>query len=146
MSPESTYQNGVEGRRSAGETKVLLVEDGDVVRKLVGVMLSRLGLGAVIEARDGAEALRLMEQHCFDVVVSDWHMEPVDGLGLLRAMRGSDRHQAVPFVMMTSEQSDYCVRAVENARAAYLAKPFRIDQLGEALSAFVTDLRPITQQ
>jgi CheY-like chemotaxis protein len=146
MSPDETQQNGAKARRSAGQTKVLLVDDGDMMRKLVGVMLSRLGLGAVVEARNGAEALRLLEQDRFDVVVSDWHMEPVDGLDLLQTLRTTDRYSAVPFVMMTSEQSGTCIAKVEGAQATYLPKPFRIDQLGAALSAFIADLRPVTQQ
>jgi sigma-B regulation protein RsbU (phosphoserine phosphatase) len=66
--------------------KILIAEDDPVARTVLRQALCRLG-HEVIEAADGAEALKLLEADPVRVVVSDWMMPVMDGLGFCRAIR-----------------------------------------------------------
>ena len=66
--------------------KILAVEDDPVARAVLHQALLRLG-HEVIEAKDGAEALRVLEKDPVRLIVSDWMMPELDGLGLCRALR-----------------------------------------------------------
>ncbi|MDR3519145.1 MAG: response regulator [Azospirillaceae bacterium] len=130
---------------------VLLIEDDSFTRSLVRGVLKKFGFAAVFEAADGLAALRLLQQHSIDLVISDIRMEPMDGLGFLerlRAGRVEDSPQeddlpataaTVP-VLFLSGQSD--VKIVERARAAgiagFLLKPVRPDKLRERIIAVLS--------
>lgn len=109
---------------------ILLVEDSLLTRRMIRSMLLRQGEFDVIEAADGSEALRLLETQRVDVVVSDLHMQPMDGHALRDAIRGQPRLAHLPFVMMTSRPCpDSIRRTVGDMRGHYLPKPFTRDQL-----------------
>jgi CheY-like chemotaxis protein len=129
---------------------VLLAEDNPYVRVLLFQCLKALGVGIVRPCKDGGEAMDVLRAlHVdpnragvgeFDMIVANWQMAPVDGLGLLRWVR---RHQEsparfVPFIMVTG----YADRAkVEQARdmgaTEVLAKPFSVQTLAERLSQVI---------
>lgn len=109
---------------------VLLVEDDGFALKLAQSVLKNLGVGHVILARDGAEAIRILDSKATraDLVISDWNMPNVTGLDLLRHVRKT--WQNMPFIMLTGRATeDFVVAAKDNGVNGYVIKPFSPDQL-----------------
>jgi EAL domain-containing protein (putative c-di-GMP-specific phosphodiesterase class I)/CheY-like chemotaxis protein len=114
--------------------RVLLVDDEVAIARSLGRLLAAAG-HRVTTAPDGGQAFSLVQSTAFDVIVSDIRMPGVDGLGLLRAIRGRDLD--VPVVFMTgSPDLKTAVEAVEHGAFRYLVKPFDgkelVDLVGRA--------------
>ncbi|MBM3548521.1 MAG: response regulator [Alphaproteobacteria bacterium] len=109
---------------------VLLVEDDGFALKLAQSVLRNLGVGHVILARDGSEAIKILDSKATkaDLVISDWNMPNVTGLDLLRHVRKT--WQNMPFIMLTGRATeDFVLAAKENGVNGYVVKPFSPDQL-----------------
>jgi two-component system chemotaxis response regulator CheY len=115
---------------------VLVVDDDEVVRKLVIEHLSNFGFKNFIECKDGAEGFKYIIDPIqkVDLVISDWEMPRTDGLTFLRAVRSSKHKSDVPFIMITSQQSHERMK-ITSARQhhvdSYIVKPFRGEVLRE---------------
>lgn len=118
---------------------VLLAEDSILMRSLVRDMLRPAGQFIVVDAADGAEALDVLHRQTIDMVLSDWNMQPMNGLQLLHAMRADPALAAIPFVMMTGEQAPQTVtHAVAAGVAGFLTKPFGREQLAKVITRIIT--------
>ncbi len=109
---------------------VLIVDDSGTVRSLVRKILAQLGYKSIHEASDGEGALeKILEKH-FDLVISDWNMEPMNGEELLKEVRANKKCAQLPFIMMTS---DCAIKKVVLARRAgadsFINKPFTAEGL-----------------
>jgi sigma-B regulation protein RsbU (phosphoserine phosphatase) len=127
--------------------KILAVEDDPVARKILVQALRRLGYDDVSEARDGAEALALLEKEPARVIVSDWIMPGMDGLALCRQIRARVKSEYVYFILLTSREAD-----IENQREAteagvddFLVKPLDLQELWMRLRVAERILRYATQ-
>lgn len=115
--------------------KILVADDSRVMRQIVGRTLRQAGFDnhEVVEAADGAEALKLYTEHKPDLVISDWNMPEMTGIELLHALRAGGND--VPFGFVTSE----CTSEMQNAAQAagalfFIIKPFTPDGFRDALS------------
>lgn len=118
---------------------ILLVEDSALMRSLVRDMLRPAGRFVITEAADGTAALEILHRQRVDLVLSDWNMQPMNGLQLLQAMRGDPHLAATPFVMMTGEHTPQTVsHAVAAGVAGFLTKPFGREQLAKVLTRVIT--------
>lgn len=130
--------------------KILAVEDDPVARAVLHQALLRLG-HEVIEAKDGAEALRILEKEPVRLIVSDWMMPELDGLGLCRALRNRVNADYVYFILLTSQQAD-----VDNQREAieagvddFLTKPLDVQEIwmrlrvAERILRYATEVRQL---
>ena len=115
--------------------RVLLVDDHDMVRKGLGVLLKvKRDLELVGEAGDGEEAVRLCEQVQPDVVLMDLKMPRMDGATATQVIK--ERWPQVQVIALTSFQEHELVQKVINAGAiSYLLKNVSIDDLTEAILA-----------
>ncbi len=110
--------------------RILAVDDSRVARTVLRKILGELGYTDVTEASDGEVALNLLRMGRFDLVISDWNMPALDGLELVRAMRGSDALADVPVLMVSSEAYTQRIVEVMNAGAyGYIRKPFLASDL-----------------
>jgi len=109
--------------------RVLLVEDNPVNQLVAKGMLAKLGCQVQL-ATQGAEALELLEQDEFDLVLMDCNMPVMDGYEASRRIRQSGRWPDLPIVALTAnampEERERCRAAGMND---YLAKPFRREEL-----------------
>jgi DNA-binding response OmpR family regulator len=115
---------------------VLVVDDDDVVRKIVIEHLTSFGFKVFLEARDGAEAFRYVVDQIqrIDLIISDWEMPRTDGLTFLRAVRAHKHRSETPFIMVTSQQSQERMKissAKKHNVNSYIVKPFRGEVLRE---------------
>jgi two-component system chemotaxis response regulator CheY len=119
---------------------LLIVDDSTAIRKILLRVLNQTGLplGQVWEAGDGQEALKLMEGNDVSLILSDINMPNMDGLELLRALRGSPQWHDVPVVMITTEGGQARVEeAVQLGATSYVRKPFNADLLRDKLATLL---------
>lgn len=120
--------------------RILLVEDSSSTRKFVRIALesAKLSDGAgveVVEARSGFDALRLLPRGAYDLVISDVNMPDINGLELVKFVRGSERHRQTPFVLMSTQSSERDrQRGLELGADDYLAKPFSAEDIRSSVS------------
>ena len=104
---------------------VLIVDDYKTMLKIVRNLLKQLGFGNVDEAMDGSAALRKLRNKNYGLVISDWNMEPMSGLQLLKEIRLDAELKDVPFIMITAESKPENVFAAKDAGVnGYIVKPF----------------------
>ncbi len=111
-------------------TRVLVVDDFEPMCKVTVNQLRQGGVEHVATARDGAEALRLLKAHNFDIVLSDWNMPVMGGLELLKAMRADPALSGLPFVLVTVEAERRKVaEAIACGVTSMLLKPYTLQEL-----------------
>jgi two-component system chemotaxis response regulator CheY len=124
-----------------GKLTILVVEDQEYIRKLIQQLLTRLGCGAVMEARDGSEGLQALSVQNPDLVLCDIKMQPVDGLEFLRRVRSGEnvRDRTVPIVFLTSDSDRATVvAAIESEVDGYLVKPVSPQDLRSKIIAVLS--------
>ena len=121
---------------AAASLSCLVVDDQQTIRSLVRSGLQNLGFTTVAEAPDGEEGLRAMLGKPYQLVISDYNMPKLDGLGLLRAIRAHPPIQKTAFIMLTGRADKELVqRAVQFGVNNYLVKPFTVQTLKEKIEA-----------
>jgi CheY-like chemotaxis protein len=133
-----------ETARALPRAHVLVVEDNAINQMVVANMLESLGL-SVQTANNGREALTLLDQHPFDLILMDCQMPEMDGYQTTHHIRRHHRQQlaAIPIVALTAnamvEDRERCIAAGMND---YLSKPVSLQILRDKLSRW---LQPPTQ-
>jgi two-component system chemotaxis response regulator CheY len=121
---------------AAAAIACLIVDDQQTMRSLVRTGLQQLGFVSTFEAVDGEEGLRQMLMRPIGLVISDFNMPKLDGLGLLRAVRSHPPIQKTAFIMLTGRaDKDLVQRAVQFGVNNYLVKPFTVATLKEKIEA-----------
>ncbi len=121
---------------AASALNVLIVDDQLTMRSLVRNSLQQLGVREIREAADGEAGLREVIGKPVHLVISDFNMPKLDGLGLLRAIRAHPPIKTTAFIMLTGRADRELVqRAVQFGVNNYLVKPFTVAQLKEKLEA-----------
>ena len=82
---------------------ILIVDDYNTMLRILRNLLRQLDFLNVEEATDGEQALSVLRRTPFDLIISDWNMQPMTGLDLLRQVRGDDKLRRIPFIMVTAE-------------------------------------------
>ncbi len=115
---------------------ILIVDDYKTMLRIIRNLLKQLGFNNVDEATDGAAALQKLRDKQYDLVISDWNMEPMSGLQLLKEVRSDNKLKALPFVMITAEsKSENVVAAKQAGVTNYIVKPFNAATLKTKLNA-----------
>jgi two-component system chemotaxis response regulator CheY len=115
---------------SASHINVLLVDDSGTIRRIIRKILGQIGIEKVEEAENGSEALEKLSSESFRLVISDWNMEPIGGLELLKEIRSNDELKHLPFIMVSSNDSTKDVITAKEAGASgYIIKPFTAQNL-----------------
>jgi two-component system chemotaxis response regulator CheY len=120
------------------DLNVLIVDDSAAIRKILVRVLSQtdLPIKQVLEASDGAEALKIVAANDVSLILSDINMPNVDGLELLTQLRGSPKWKDLSVVMITTEGSQAKVlEAVQLGAKGYVRKPFTAEQIKEKVLA-----------
>ncbi|MDP1724665.1 MAG: response regulator [Alphaproteobacteria bacterium] len=118
------------------EMPILVVDDYKTMVRIIGNLLKQLGFYNIDEATDGNTALLKLQKKKYDLVISDWNMQPVSGLDLLRNMRGTDGLKKTPFIMVTAEsKTENVVTAKEAGVDNYIVKPFTASTLKSKMTS-----------
>jgi two-component system chemotaxis response regulator CheY len=108
------------------ELNILTVDDNRYMRFLVKTILHGFGIKNVSEADDGSDALKTLRTFPADIIITDWLMEPLDGIDLVRMVRtASDSlNPLVPIIMLTGYSESLRVQEARDAGVTeFLAKP-----------------------
>ncbi len=120
---------------------VLVVDDYQTMIRIIKNLLKQLGFNNVDEATDGTAAYDLLTTKKYGLVISDWNMEPMSGLELLKKVRatgGNDNIQKVPFIMITAESKTENVIAAKQAGVNnYIVKPFNAETLKTKIASVI---------
>ncbi len=109
---------------------VLIVDDYKTMLRIVRNLLKQLGFNNVDEATDGSMALQMLRVGSYGLIISDWNMEPMTGLQLLREVRADPKVKDTPFIMVTAEsKSENVIAAKEAGVSNYIVKPFNAETL-----------------
>jgi len=104
---------------------VLLVDDSEFARKHLRKTLTDMGLEIFTEASNGKEAVDLMENDFFDLIVTDYNMPEMDGEALINHVRINSSQSSIPIIMVTSEERENRLAAVQQAGVSAICdKPF----------------------
>ena len=111
------------------EKTIMVVDDSVTVRKVTGRFLEREGF-RVITAKDGVEALQLLQDHIPDVMLLDIEMPRMDGFEVAKNVRTSSRLKDLPIIMITSRTGEkHRERAFSLGVNKYMGKPYQEDLL-----------------
>jgi two-component system chemotaxis response regulator CheY len=122
--------------------KVLVVDDMSTMRRIVKNVLRQIGFSDIVEAENGQEALTKLKAGGFGLVVSDWNMPVMQGIELLRAVRGDTELKTIPFLMVTAEaQKENLIEAVQAGVSNYVVKPFTAEVLQGKLEKIFTNVQ-----
>ncbi|SMF68016.1 two-component system, chemotaxis family, response regulator CheY [Tistlia consotensis] len=117
---------------------ILIVDDYKTMLRIIRNLLKQLGFDNVDEATDGSAALQRLRDKPYQLVISDWNMEPMSGLQLLKEVRADARLKDLPFIMITAESKSENVIAARQAGVTnYIVKPFNAATLKTKLSAVI---------
>ena len=129
------------------QLKFLVVEDDPHMSSLVAKLVGELGVKDLVTVSEGGEALRMMLVFAPDIVISDWQMQPMDGIEMVKRIRQGEGgiNRFVPVIMLTVHTERHRVREARDAGVnEFIAKPVsvralyaRIHQLIERPRAFV---------
>lgn len=109
---------------------VLIVDDYKTMLRIINNLLKQLGFPNVDEATDGGMALDMFKLKTYGLVISDWNMEPMSGIDLLKQVRALPTNGNVPFIMVTAESKTENVIAAKQAGVSnYIVKPFNAETL-----------------
>ena len=121
---------------SAVATKVLIVDDQNSVRQMTRMTLEELGFRVIHEAENGVQAMETASVQPLDLIISDFNMPEMDGLGLLRAVRGHPAARKVPFILLTGRgDRELVVKAAQAGVNNYVSKPFTVETLKQKIEA-----------
>ena len=116
--------------------KILILDDSSTMRRIIGNVVQELGFSKddFDEAEDGVVAWSMLQKGQYDIVLTDWNMPNMNGLDLVKHIRGGGAHQKTPIIMITTEGGKMeVITALKAGVNNYIVKPFNAAILKEKL-------------
>jgi two-component system phosphate regulon response regulator PhoB len=128
---------------AAKKPLILIVEDEAPLRELIRYNLQSEGFYRVAEARDGEEALVLVDEEAPALIVLDWMLPQLSGIEVCRRIRGKSETRNIPIIMVTArgEEADR-IRGLDTGADDYITKPFSTTELMARIRAVFRRIRP----
>jgi two-component system chemotaxis response regulator CheY len=118
------------------QLKILVVDDMTTSRMLIIEALQEIGFRQISFAKNGQDGLQLLMQNPVHMVISDFEMPGLDGVGLLQGIRSNPATRNIPFIMVTGRGDRALVeRASKFGLNNFVTKPFTVASLRNALRA-----------
>lgn len=116
--------------------KILVVDDSATMRRIISKNLNSIGYSDISEAENGEEALEKLDG--IDLVLTDWNMPVMDGLTMVKTLRGNPAYKDLPIMMITSQAAKKeVIEALKNGVNDYIVKPFTPGTLTEKVEALL---------
>lgn len=123
---------------------VLVVEDTVPMRKLIVSVLESLGVGRIITANDGADGFEKLQTERPDIIITDWLMQPVDGMEFIKMIRmhPASPNKMVPIIIITGYSAiNRVLQARDHGVTEFLVKPFTASDLAKRLAYVINKPR-----
>jgi two-component system chemotaxis response regulator CheY len=125
----------------AATLKVLVVDDQLTMREVTRLALQEMGVRNILDAENGKDAFQKATTQPLDMIISDFNMPEMDGLGLLRAVRGHPAVRKLPFILVTGRGDNALVVSAAQAGVNnYIVKPFTSEMLRGKIEAVLGKL------
>jgi len=112
---------------------IMTVDDSASIRQLVSFTLKQQGY-EVVEAVNGTEAIRKLNQKKIDMLITDINMPEIDGISLIKMVRDNPSYKFMPIIILTTgSQTEKKEEAKAAGATGWIVKPFRPDQLVAAV-------------
>jgi two-component system, chemotaxis family, chemotaxis protein CheY len=109
---------------------ILVVDDVNTMLTQVRSLLHSFGFKNIKLASSSEEAISILKAEAIHLVLSDWHMAPMNGLDFLKLVRKTEQFKTIPFIMVTAENTkEMVVQAIQSGVDDYLVKPLTIEQV-----------------
>ena len=119
--------------------RFLVVDDFSTMRRIIKNFLNELGYSNIAEADDGKTALPVLKSGEVDFLITDWNMPGMQGLELLRLVRGDPATKKLPVLMVTAEaKREQIVEAAQAGVNGYVVKPFTAATLKEKIDKILS--------
>jgi two-component system, chemotaxis family, chemotaxis protein CheY len=113
---------------------ILIVEDSATTRALIRAVIDELDEFETVEAGSGFEALKVLPQQEYDLIVTDINMPDINGLELINFVRNNPRYKHLPIIIVSTERSEEDKRrGMALGATAYVTKPFKSFELQEII-------------
>lgn len=113
---------------------ILIVEDSATTRALIRAVIEELGEFETVEASSGFEALKILPQQEYDLIITDINMPDINGLELINFVRNNPRYNQIPIIIVSTERSEEDKkRGMALGATAYVTKPFKSLELQEII-------------
>jgi two-component system chemotaxis response regulator CheY len=108
---------------------IMVVDDSRIMRNTVKGVFSGINTPcSFIEAKDGEEALALLDSQKVDLVLLDWNMPKLSGIDFLKQVRAMEQYKNMPIIMVTSEAAKFnVIEALKHGATDYITKPIKLD-------------------
>ncbi|NOZ54058.1 MAG: response regulator [Gammaproteobacteria bacterium] len=118
--------------------KVLLVDDSHMSRRHIRHIFESMGLEQITEVENGVEALEMINDSFYDLIVTDFYMPEMDGKELVEHIRTDSPQSSVPILMVSSEHDESRLAGVRQAGvSAILDKPFETSSIKRLVERIV---------
>ena len=122
--------------------RILVADDDRMTARFLHSLLSEKGYHVAV-ADDGEQALELVGTHHPDLILSDMVMPYLDGMDLLRALRGDVRHARIPIILLSlKDREEDIVAGLEGGADDYVVKPFNARELLARVRKLLTRAGP----
>ena len=121
------------------DASILLVDDYEFIRTILERMIQQLGYQNLCMAVDGVEALNLLRTRPIDLVITDYHMPEMDGIGLFQSMQQDPALARIPVLLISGVPTEkFATQALAMGIQSTLNKPFRAEQLDQEIQSLLT--------
>ncbi len=113
---------------------ILIVEDSETTRSFIRAVIEEIKDFNIIEAASGFEALKILPQEKFNLIITDINMPDINGLELIRFVKTNPLYKDIPLIIVTTERGEEDrKKGMSLGASAYITKPFKADELKEAI-------------
>lgn len=116
---------------------ILFVDDHASIRELVNDVLSQKGFNVLL-SNDGKDALNFFDGRIIDLLITDLHMEKMNGIELTKEVRKIDDYKHIPIVVLTTEsQIEKKIEAKNAGATGWIVKPFDAENLIKVINKLI---------
>ena len=121
------------------DASILLVDDYEFIQTILERMLQQLGYQNLRMAADGVDALHLLRTRPIDLVITDYHMPEMDGIGLFQSMQQDPVLAKIPILLISGVPTEkFATQALAMEIQSTLNQSFRVEQLDQEIQSLLT--------
>ncbi len=121
---------------------ILVVDDSAIVRSLIGKTIELAGVDTenVLFAKNGQEALDLLKENWFDVILSDINMPVMNGVEMIKIISEDDIMREIPIIVISTEGSTTRIKELKDLGIrGYIRKPFTPEMIKDVITKVVIE-------